>query len=194
MDDTRDVAQVWNQKNKLEQTIAAGMHGAPEIKKEEKRTFLGVFRERVIMYLTQDQVKETALYPEFIEAFQHAKFAKMLINCATGRQFTAKYQKLAQKMKKPYSIIADARYAEAAGLVAVSNDAADVEIIAVQDRLSRLQKQGAPVRLIGAAGKKVCSSCLSAIVAIDPREKINYSQLTWLDRLTGERCPAHEDD
>ncbi|MGL5514623.1 MAG: YueI family protein [Sporomusa sp.] len=194
MDDTRDVAQVWNKKDKLEQTLAAGMHGAPEIKKAEKRTFLGVFRERVIIYLTQDQVKEAALYPEIIEAFQHPKFAKLLINGATGRQFTAKYQKLAQKMQKTYSIIADAHYAEAAGLVAASNDAVDVETIAVQDRLSRLQKQGASVRLIGAAGKKVCSSCLSAIVAIDPREKVNYSQLTWLDRLTGERCPAHEDD
>lgn len=191
MDRTHEIAQVWNAKDQLEQVITAGLHGVPEIKRDEKRAYLGVFREQVITYLTQSQVREKAIYPEIKQALGHDMFSKMIINGSIDQHVTSKYQLLAKKLQKAYTIVVDPHPANAAGLVVASSEAVDIEAAAVKDRYTRLQEQGVPEKLITAAGKKICSECFSIILSTDPREKINYSQLTWIDRLTGDHCPAH---
>lgn len=193
MDKTRDIAQVWNQKDSLEQTVIAGLHGAPEIKREEKRDYLGVFREQVIAYLTQKQAKEAALYPEIKQALEHEKFDKLIINGSLDNHFIGKYQLLAKKMQKSYTVIVNSDSDKAAGLVVASSEAVGLQHVAAKDRYTRLQESGIPEKLIAAAGKKICSDCLTNILTTDPREEINYSPLTWLDRLTGYCCPAHGD-
>ncbi|SMC80264.1 YueI family protein [Sporomusa malonica] len=193
MDKTSEIAQVWNHKDQLEQIITAGLHGVPEIKRDEKRAYLGVFREQVITYLTQGQVKETAIYPEIKQALGHEKFHKMIINGSIDHHSTSKYQLLAKKLQKSYTIIVDSDPDEAAGLVVASDEAVDIESAAVKNRYTRLQERDVPEKLITAAGKKICSDCLNIILKTDPREEINYSPLSWLDRLTGDRCPAHDD-
>jgi len=50
-----------NGESKLEKTAREGAFGSKEIKKGEKNRFLGEFEERVIAYLTEDQIKERAL-------------------------------------------------------------------------------------------------------------------------------------
>ncbi|MDF2570991.1 MAG: hypothetical protein K0R55_2595 [Sporomusa sp.] len=193
MDETRETAQVWNQKSHLEQTITAGLHGIPEIKKEEKCTYLGVFREQVITYLTQNQVSEAAIYPEVKQALSYEKFHKMILNGNMEHHFINKYQLLAKKLQKAYTVIVTSDYDEAAGLVVASTEAIELENIVVTDRTITLQKLGVPDKLIASAGKKVCKKCLNTIANIAPQEQINYSQLTWIDRLAGDHCPAHDD-
>lgn len=193
LNDTNKISQVWNQKDTLEQTLLAGLHGGPEIKKEEKQAYLGVFREQVIAFLTQDQVKEAALYPEIAEALEHGKFQKLIINNSLAAYYTNKYQMLAREKDKAYTMVADADFSRAAGLVVASSEAIDRQNIAVDDRRLRLQKLGVSEKLIASTGKKICETCLHSILTLDPRETINYSGLSWLDRLTGERCPAHQD-
>lgn len=193
LNDTNKICQVWNQKDALEQTLLAGLHGGPEIKKEEKQAYLGVFREQVIAFLTQDQVKEAALYPEIAEALEHGKFQKLIINSSLAAYYTNKYQTLAREKNKAYTMVADADCARAAGLVVAGSEAVDLQDVAVDDRRLRLQKLGVSEKLIASTGKKICETCLNSILSLDPREAINYSGLTWLDRLTGERCPAHQD-
>ncbi len=99
LNNTREVVQIWSQKDQLEQTFLSGFQGEPEIKQEEKNTYLGIFGRRLLL----------------------------------------------------------------------------------------------SEKLIAAVGKQICETCLHTILAADPREAINYSKLTWLDRLTGARCPAHQD-
>lgn len=193
MNDTNKIGQVWNQKDALEQTLLAGLHGGPEIKPEEKQAYLGVFREQVIAFLTQEQVKEPAIYPEISEAMKHEKFQKLIINSQLAAHYTNKYQMLARKNQKAYTMVSDSGFAQAAGLVVASGEAVDIENIAISDRQLRLKKLGVAEKLIASAGKKICGNCLKNILTLDPREAINYSELTWLDRITGERCPAHED-
>lgn len=193
MNDTNKIGQVWNQKDALEQTLLAALHGGPEIKPEEKQAYLGVFREQVIAFLTQEQVKEPAIYPEISEAMKHEKFQKLIINSQLAAHYTNKYQMLARKNQKAYTMVSDSAFVQAAGLVVASSEAVDIENIAISDRQLRLKKLGVAEKLIASAGKKICGNCLKSILTLDPQEAINYSELTWLDRITGERCPAHED-
>jgi uncharacterized protein YueI len=193
-DSGREALQAWTNKSELEKALTAGIHGAPEIKKDEKRHYLGVFREQVIAILSTKQIKEAVIYPEIAQALKDKRSAKLIINGSINNCFTKKYQLLSQKLNKPYTVVADPDYAENTGLVIVSNEAVDIEHVDIEDREGRLRKLGTPETLIQSAGKKVCAECLQQILKIDPREKINYDELTWIERIMGEDCPAHDKD
>lgn len=63
----------WVEKDNLEQALLVGIHGAPEIKHDEKIYFLGEFKERVIRRLSIKQVSETGVYPEIIQALKDSR-------------------------------------------------------------------------------------------------------------------------
>jgi uncharacterized protein YueI len=193
-DSGREALQAWTNKSELEKALTAGIHGAPEIKKDEKRHYLGVFREQVIAILSTKQIKEAVIYPEIAQALKDKRSAKLIINGSINNCFTKKYQLLSKKSNKPYTVVADPDYAENTGLVIASNEAVDIEHVDIEDREGRLRKLGTPETLIQSAGKKVCAECLQQILKIDPREKINYDELTWIERIMGEDCPAHDKD
>lgn len=116
-------------KSELEQTIAVGIHGTPELKYEEKRRHLGEFRERVLKLLTKGQVMENKIYQEIVEALQDQRATKMLIHGDIAYRFRSKYQKIANELKKPYTIVHDPELKGDVGLVIASDQAVDVEDI-----------------------------------------------------------------
>lgn len=193
-DSGRDALQAWTNKSELEKMLTTGIHEAPEIKKDEKRQYLGVFREQVIAILSTKQLKGAVIYPEIVQALKDKRSAKLIINSGIDSRFTKKYQLLAKKLNKPSTVVSDPDYAENTGLVVASNEAVDIENVDIEAREVRLRKLGAPETLIQSAGKKVCSECLQQILKIDPQEEINYDELTWLERIMGDDCPAHDQD
>lgn len=120
-------------KSELEQTIAFGLHGPPEIKSEEKRQYLGEFRERVLLTLTKAQVMRSAIFPEILEALKDSRSTKMLIYGDIPYRFRNKYQKLATSMGKPFTVIHDPDLKGPIGLVIASDHAVEQEQIQVQD-------------------------------------------------------------
>lgn len=185
--------EVFNQgekHNELERVIAAGIYGAPEIKRDEKSRFLGEFRERIIKRLTKKQVADPGIYPEIIEALKSKASDKLIIHGEILNSQARKYERLAARLSKNYSIRHDPDFKGDTGLVVASNDAVDVEDIEVQDREERLKSLGIPVALIQSAGKKICKSCLNRIVQASPGEAENYNLLTVADHFWGEQCPA----
>ncbi|WP_207545120.1 YueI family protein [Desulfoscipio geothermicus] len=180
----------WMNKNELEKALAIGIYGPPELKHDEKVHYLGEFKERVIRLLTRKQVAEPAIYPEIIEALKDKRAARLVINGDIADCFIEKYEELARKLGKPYTVVHDPELKGEAGLAVVSNDAVDVEEFNVPDREIRLSKLGLSKALINAAGKKVCSHCLEKIIRADPGEVINYHKLTMSDRFWGEHCRA----
>ena len=180
----------WAQKDPLEKMLAVGLYGPPELKHDEKIRYLGQFKERVIRLLTKKQVTEPALYPEIVEALQNPQADKMLINGDLGEVFTAKYQRLARRLQKNYTVIHDPELKGDTGLEVISKDAVDVPDITVQDREVRLQELGISTGLARAAGQKICPRCYDQIIKADPREAVNYQPLTLADRFWGEHCPV----
>jgi len=183
-----NVKSSWADKSNLEKALLVGMHGPPELKREEKALFLGEFRERVIRSLTKDQVKDPGIYPEIVEALKDSRTVGMLISGDIDWHFSGKYQKLASEMGKKSSIMHDPELKGDIGLVVVSDVAEDVEDVMVENREARLKRLGLPLKLINSAGKKVCDRCYDKITGADPGEIINYGKLTLSDRFWGEKC------
>ena len=45
-------------RSELEERLLQGIHGKKELKQEERNRYLGEYEERVIRYLTREQVRE----------------------------------------------------------------------------------------------------------------------------------------
>lgn len=129
-----DALHAWSMKDKLDQRLAVGMHGIPELKHDEKILYLGEFRERIIRRLTKKQVAQTLIYPEIVNALNHKQSYKMLIDGNLSPQFTDKYVHLAHQMNKLYTVLHDPELKGETGLVVVSIEAVDIEDIDVKDR------------------------------------------------------------
>ncbi|NLM22156.1 MAG: YueI family protein [Peptococcaceae bacterium] len=127
----KEIISNWAQKSELERTIASGIGGAPEIKREEKLQFLGVFKERVLKYLTKQQVVEDKLYREIITALQDQRATKLLINGDLPFKAREKYRQKAQELGVNYTIIFDSALKGEVGLVVASDYAVEVDDIAV---------------------------------------------------------------
>jgi len=119
-----------------EQRLAVGIHGAPELKRDEKTIYLGEFRERIIRILSKKQVAQKFIYPEIIEALSNKLSSKMLINGELRDQLTDKYIALAKQVAKPYTVIHDPELKGDTGLVVVSDKAVDIDDIEVKNRES----------------------------------------------------------
>lgn len=177
--------------DKIGQTLLAGIHGIPEIRRDEKRYHLGEFKERILKKLSKKQVTEAAIYPEVFQTLKDQRANKLILNGEIDRSSIEKYRVLARRVNKNYTVRNDPSFKGDTGLVVASNQAVEEPEITVTDRSLRLQKLGLSTALIQAAGKKVCRKCIKRIVEVDENELINYHQLTWIDRLGGERCPVH---
>lgn len=182
------------EKSELEKTLITGFYGAPQLKPEERKQYLGEFRERIIKLLTKKQVMEQVIYSEILEALKDKRAVKLIINGEIDSCFTDKYEKMAEDLQKPCTILHDPDLKGETGLIVVSNDAVDIEDIQVENRETKLKKLGIPPELIHAAGKKICKNCFDKIVKADPNEAKNYQLITLKDRFWGEQCcVCHKD-
>lgn len=187
-----DFISNWAKKDNIEQALMTGIHGVVEFKHDEKIYYLGEFKENVLRLLSQQQVAEAAIYPEVIDALQDKRAKKMIIDGNINISFIEKYKKIAGKVNKPYTVRSDPEFKGATGLLVISDEAVDIQVITVEDRNQRLKGLGVPSDLIKSVGKKVCKDCLEQILEVDPKEVVNYHELTFLDRIGGEKCPAHQ--
>lgn len=117
----------WASKGLLEQRLSE----TPELRKEEKRYFLGEFEERVLKVLTRGQVAQSFIYPEIKEALEDEHAKRLLLDGELSFEFIKKYIKLAQQLQKPFTFINDPKLKGEIGLAVVSEKAVDVDSIHV---------------------------------------------------------------
>lgn len=178
-------------KSLLEQTLAVGLHGAPELKKEEKEYYLGEFRERVIKVLTKEQVMESLVYDEIEQAIRDPRADKVVVHGELPERATDKYRKLALQYHKLFTVRQDPLFKGNVGLVVAGNDAVDAEHIEVERRADRLAKLGVPEGLIQAAGQPICKACFAKLEQLAPEELKHYTLISPIAKLFGEKCAAH---
>jgi len=133
MDIQRKILGTFAGKGEVEKAISVGMHGAPELKKDEKMHFLGNFKERVIKMLTKDQVKKKSIYPEIITALKNKQASRLLIDGSIDQKYFRKYIDLAKDEGKFFTVIHDPELQGNCGLIVASDSWVDVKEIKVED-------------------------------------------------------------
>lgn len=117
----------------LEDYLNQGVYGKKEINPEEKRKFLGTFRERVVVALTVSQLYKPKVYAEVEQAMKGNRGAKLLLNGSVDYQFLSKYVKIANDYQIPFTIVENKEHDTEVGLVLAYDYAVDKENIFVAD-------------------------------------------------------------
>lgn len=174
----------------LEQTLRFGMHGPPELKKEEKKLFLGQFRERVLIALTFSQIAEKGMYPAVEQAIRDPRARRLVISAQADLEAAREYIQLAAAHNLSFTTTSSPDFQGEIGLVVVAAVAVGQEEVLVADRAQVLAQKGLPPSLVEAVGEKVCPTCYNLIQEKAPEETANYRRLTLMDRILGAPCFA----
>ncbi|TDP91759.1 uncharacterized protein YueI [Halanaerobium saccharolyticum] len=177
-----------NQESKLEKTAREGAFGSAEIKKGEKNRFLGEFEERVIAYLTEEQIKETALYPEVKEALQSQEADKLIIRGDIDKKYISDYIDWAREAGISFNRKNSPEFRGNVALAVAGKDAVSQQFGRIPERQEKLQKKGLSDNIIRNAGSLLCSDCWKELMDKAPEEKINYKKAGIFDKLTGTEC------
>lgn len=181
-------------KSKLEERIIAGLYGQPELKKREKNRYLGEYKERVIKYLTYQQVVEVGTYPEILSAIRHSAAKKLIIDRKVNLRSAHDYIKLARDNNLQFKRISSPELVGDIALVVVSDQAVEVKNRGVLSREEQLKQKGISDYIIRNVGARLCAQCWSELARKAPEELINYQKSGWLDQITGHKCVCEEGD
>jgi len=177
-----------NGESKLEKTASEGAFGSKEIKKGERNRFLGEFEERVIAYLTEEQIKEKALYPEVKNALKNEEAYKLIIRGDIAKNHISKYIEWARKEGVRFNRKNSPEFRGDVALAVVGKDAVSQQFGRIPEREEKLQKKGVSDKIIKNAGSLLCSDCWKELMDKAPEEKINYKKAGIFDKITGTSC------
>lgn len=116
-------------KSELEKALERGIYGTPELKKEEKKAYLGNFRERVLKALTKKQIEEPGTYKEILDAIRDPRAKRLVITNDVQLSFAMDYINLAKQNNLEFTLVNGQNFTGDIGLVVVSDTAVDVENI-----------------------------------------------------------------
>lgn len=116
----------------IDDYLMEGIHGQKETKPDERRKFLGTLRERIIIALTQPQIREEGIYPQVEAAFKNNPKAQLFLNGHMNYSELSKYTNLASKYKIEYTMVTNKEHNSEIGLVLAYSYAIDKEEIYVK--------------------------------------------------------------
>lgn len=119
----------------IDDYIMQGIHGQKETNPDERRKFLGTLRERIVIALTQPQIREAGIYPQVEEAFKQNSQAHLYLNGNMSYEEISKYIKIASKWNVEYTIVTNKEYNSEIGLALAYDYAIDKEDIYVNKQI-----------------------------------------------------------
>ncbi|WP_277285403.1 DUF1694 domain-containing protein [Sneathia sanguinegens] len=159
----------------------------------ERNQFLGIYKERVLVALTEEEVKERLIYPEVKKALEKVVATKMVLTRRVDMKYLKKYINLANMYKVDCKIVDGLSYVGNISLVVSADDAVDIKRNpVVKSRLEIIKDRGMPLAYYDALGKKVSKRYLKIIKKLLPELLDQYKELTFFDKLCGEKCPLEE--
>ncbi|NMA60521.1 MAG: YueI family protein [Firmicutes bacterium] len=115
----------FNQQDDLGRTLSAGIHGTPELRPDEKRRYLGFFRERVIQAVTYDQIRTKEGLGVMLEALKDKRGIELVIHQdARGAAMPLIVQ--AKRQGLDFTIVSNPNFIGEVAVVLVAKDAVDV--------------------------------------------------------------------
>lgn len=117
-------------KSELEKTVEYAIGGIPQLKPDEKRKWLGEFRERVILGLTMDQAYKSEAKDYIKNALNDSMAEIIIVNQKIPMDIVSKYMKLAKDTDKEFKTVMT-NNEDAMGIVVVSRKAVERENVEV---------------------------------------------------------------
>ncbi|WP_066187697.1 MULTISPECIES: YueI family protein [Gracilibacillus] len=116
-------------KKEMDDYLQEGIYGAKELHPDQKKKYLGTYRERVILALTKTQVRGKKGLTTFEEELQKHTQATLLVNGHMNISFSKPYRELAEKHRISHSYITNENTDSTYGLVLTADHAIDKEDI-----------------------------------------------------------------
>ena len=111
--------------SELERTIRTGIHGTPQLRPDEKRRFLGFFKERVIQAVTFKQIQTAEGLQVMEEALRDSRGVELVIHKkARTRAMPLIVQ--ARKQGLDFTIVSNPNLQGEVAVILVAKDAVDV--------------------------------------------------------------------
>lgn len=126
-------------KKTVDDYIEQGIYGKKEINPDERRKFLGTLRERIVIALSNAQVRGNRIFPVVEEEVKNNKDAVMYLNGHIDYSYLSKYVQMALKYKVPYTIVNNKEYNSQIGMVLAYDYAIDREEIYIQENNLQVQ-------------------------------------------------------
>lgn len=126
--------------NNIDDYLMQGIYGTKQTKPDERRKFLGTIRERIVIALTKDQVKEKGVYKQVEDAIKENREARLYLNGNINYKVLAKYTKIAAKYDVSYTFVTNQNSKTEIGLLLAYDHAIDKEEIYVK-RETRVAKE-----------------------------------------------------
>ncbi|KAB2331659.1 YueI family protein [Bacillus mesophilum] len=125
----------------VDEYLQKGMYGEKQTKPDERRKFLGTLRERIVLALTQPQVRKNGINHEAEKAMKENSQAHLYLNGNMNYEYLSKYIKSASKYKVEYTIVTNKEHNSEIGLVLAYDYAIDKESIFVDDDKPQIQPE-----------------------------------------------------
>jgi uncharacterized protein YueI len=123
-------------RDKVDEYLQTGIYGPKEIKPEERKRFLGTLRERIIVALTQAQVREGKVFSQLEKILKENSMAHLYLNGQIEYQALSKYIKYAREIGIPFTMVNNQEAETDIGLVLAYDYAIDKEEIFLKDKPS----------------------------------------------------------
>ncbi|WP_054950549.1 YueI family protein [Numidum massiliense] len=176
--------------DELQRTLQEGIYGTPELKPEEKRLYLGEFRERVIAAIRFKQLSDNFIKEQVEEQLQMYGVKVMKFHHDVLYEQMKDYVTLAERYKVAYTTVNDAEYKREYAIVLASDHAVDKADIVLKTEREQLLARGVPEAIIDAAGEDLCDDCRAIVSEKAPEILRRYGDLNVLERIVGKRCAA----
>ncbi len=114
----------FSDKSNVEKALLAGMHGV-ELRRDEKRRYLGFFRERVIQAVTFNQLRTKQGMEVMVKALKDKRAVELVIHQnARGTAMPLIIE--AQRKGLDFTIVSDPKFIGDVAVVLAARDAVDV--------------------------------------------------------------------
>lgn len=120
------------ERDKVDEILQQGIYGPKEIKPEERKRFLGTLRERIVVALTQAQVRDNSVNTELEKIIKENPKAHLYLNGQIEYPTLSKYLKMAGKVGIQFTIVNNQDVETDIGLVVAYDHAIDKEEIFIK--------------------------------------------------------------
>lgn len=115
--------------DKLDDYVQTGVYGSKEIKRAERKQYLGTIRERVLFALTKGQVMRKEGMEQLEKELQSKDADELLLNGEVSFRFLSDYKKLADRYNVEYTTVSNLEVETDLGMVLTAAHAVDKEEI-----------------------------------------------------------------